>query len=103
VPLLICPPSERQHSGVRDSSAAFLAPHPAYTSPFRRTTRMSSEPTLFACPNCGTSYKVVSVEVEPAPFEELEVACLTCGAPFSAMEGRFALKYFRIKTKRPKK
>jgi hypothetical protein len=56
---------------------------------------MSSEPRPFACPNCGTSYKVVSVEVEPAPFEELD--------PFSAMEGRFALKYFRIKTKRPKK
>jgi predicted Zn finger-like uncharacterized protein len=62
---------------------------------------MSSEPRPFACPNCETDYKVVSVEAGPALFRG-EVTCLTCGAPFSAMEGRFALKYFRIKTKRPK-
>jgi hypothetical protein len=56
--------------------------------PQRRTTRRwqralmplpARSPEL--CPNCGTSYKVVGVEVGPESFE------LTCGAPFSAMEG----------------
>jgi hypothetical protein len=57
---------------------------------------MSSEPPSPSPVSIAGRPKVVSVDVVPAAFEEPEVACLTCGARFSAMEGRFALKYFRV-------
>jgi len=48
----------------------------------------------FNCANCGAPYEVIRVE---APVTaDREIACLSCGVPLEAREGRFALKYFLV-------
>jgi hypothetical protein len=54
------------------------------------------EQQTFDCPNCGTCYKVVRVEA-PATAGDREIVCLSCGAPLNEREGKFVLKYFRVK------
>jgi hypothetical protein len=48
----------------------------------------------FRC-HCGAQYKVARQEA-PADRDG-EVTCLTCGAPLDPREGKFVLKYFRVK------
>jgi predicted Zn finger-like uncharacterized protein len=50
--------------------------------------------TKFPCPHCDAQYKVVRIEVPPSHDDP--VACLSCGGPLHAREGKFALKYFRV-------
>lgn len=48
----------------------------------------------FRC-RCGAQYKVARQE---APQNrEGKITCLSCGAPLDAREGKFVLKYFRVK------
>ena len=47
------------------------------------------------CCHCGAQYKVVRQEA-PSDHDK-EIACLSCGAPLEAREGKFVLKYFRVK------
>jgi hypothetical protein len=56
----------------------------------------SSPASRFNCPNCGAAYEVVYVEAETVALNR-ELACLSCGAPLQARQGRFALKYFLLK------
>jgi hypothetical protein len=53
---------------------------------------------VYSC-SCGAEYKVV--QQEAPPDRRKEIACLSCGAPLEPREGKFVLKYFRVK--RPKK
>ena len=55
---------------------------------------MSEEHPRFNCANCGALYKVVRVEAPTAA--DRDIACLSCGVPLEAREGRFALKYFLV-------
>jgi predicted Zn finger-like uncharacterized protein len=55
------------------------------------------QPTPFECPSCGAKYKVVRMEAEAPANEKAKVACLTCGAPLEARDGKFILKYFRVR------
>jgi predicted Zn finger-like uncharacterized protein len=52
----------------------------------------------FSCPNCGTEYKIVEVEV-PAGPREREVTCLECGAPFVGRRGNLIIKYICVSAK----
>jgi hypothetical protein len=54
----------------------------------------------FECSKCGARYKVVHVEVPPEP-DHRDLACLSCKAPLNAREGKYALKYFRVRRSRP--
>jgi len=54
-----------------------------------------SPASRFNCPNCGAVYEVVYVEAEIVALYR-ELACLSCGAPLQARQGRFALKYFLL-------
>ena len=56
--------------------------------------------TLFHCPVYAAKYEVVGFEAPPAATEG-DVACLCCGGPLHAREGKFILKYFLIE--RPKR
>jgi hypothetical protein len=56
----------------------------------------ASTPIPYECPNCGTRYKVVPVET-PAKPGGREIICVSCGAPLNARQGKFALKYFRVR------
>jgi hypothetical protein len=47
------------------------------------------------CPNCDAVYEVVRVEAEDVAVDR-ELACLSCGAPLQARQGRFVLKYFLL-------
>jgi predicted RNA-binding Zn-ribbon protein involved in translation (DUF1610 family) len=58
-----------------------------------------SKATPFACPTCGAEYKLVRVEAKAAPHEG-QLICTSCGGPLNAREGRFALKYFGVGSKR---
>jgi predicted RNA-binding Zn-ribbon protein involved in translation (DUF1610 family) len=60
---------------------------------------MNSKAALFTCPTCSAEYKVVRVEAPPTAHEEQPV-CTSCGGPLRASEGRFALKYFLVGSKR---
>jgi hypothetical protein len=51
--------------------------------------------TSFRCPTCQAEYRVVCVEAPPTHDNQL--LCLGCGGPLQNREGRFALKYFRIR------
>jgi hypothetical protein len=53
----------------------------------------------FECSTCGARYRVVRVEVPPAPDHQ-ELVCLSCQAPLHGREGKFALKYFRVRRSR---
>ena len=55
----------------------------------------SSPASRFNCPNCGAVYEVVYVEAEIVALNR-ELACLSCGGPLQARQGRFALKYFLL-------
>jgi hypothetical protein len=57
--------------------------------------------TLFLCPVCAAKYEVIGFEAPPEPTTEGELACLCCGGPLRAREGKFLLKYFLIE--RPKR
>lgn len=48
----------------------------------------------FNCGNCGAPYEVVRVEA-PVTADRV-IACLSCGVPLEAREGRFVLKYFLV-------
>ena len=50
----------------------------------------------FACPSCDALYELVKVEAGPETVD-CEVACRSCGAPLSGMEGKFVLKYFLLR------
>jgi hypothetical protein len=41
----------------------------------------------------------VRVEAKPTPHEG-QLICTSCGGPLNAREGRFALKYFGVGSKR---
>jgi hypothetical protein len=61
---------------------------------------MKSIATLFHCPVCAAKYEVVGFEALPGPATEGDVACLCCGGPLHASEGKFLLKYFLIERPR---
>jgi predicted RNA-binding Zn-ribbon protein involved in translation (DUF1610 family) len=62
---------------------------------------MASSPrSRFNCPNCGAVYEVVHVEAENVAVDR-ELACLSCGAPLQAREGRFVVKYFLLERSYP--
>ena len=71
------------------------------SSPFWRPTgrsglnsfAMLDSATKFRCPNCEAEYKVVRVAA-PDTFD-VQLLCLSCGAPLHNREGKFLLKYFR--------
>ena len=48
----------------------------------------------FKCPNCSALYEVVPVEADSNSSRE--IACLACGAPLIARDGKLALKYFLL-------
>ena len=48
----------------------------------------------FKCPNCSALYEVVPVEADSDSSRE--IACLACGAPLIARDGKLALKYFLL-------
>ena len=50
----------------------------------------------FVCPNCDALYELVKMEAGPETVAR-EVACRSCGAPLSGMEGNFVLKYFLLR------
>jgi predicted Zn finger-like uncharacterized protein len=50
----------------------------------------------FTCPNCHALYELVKAEAGPETVDR-EVACQSCGAPLSGMEGKFVLKYFLLR------
>ena len=50
----------------------------------------------FVCPNCDALYELVKVEAGPETVAR-EVACRSCKAPLSGMEGKFVLKYFLLR------
>ena len=54
---------------------------------------MLDSATKFRCPNCEAEYKVVRVAA-PDTFD-VQLLCLSCGAPLHNREGKFLLKYFR--------
>jgi hypothetical protein len=57
---------------------------------------MASSPgSRFNCRNCGALYEVVSVEAETVAVDR-ELACLSCGAPLQARQGRFVQKYLLL-------
>jgi predicted RNA-binding Zn-ribbon protein involved in translation (DUF1610 family) len=51
-----------------------------------------SKAELFKCPNCGSQYKLVRVEAEPAASYG-QIECPHCGGPLKNREGKFILKY----------
>jgi len=54
---------------------------------------------LRSCPHCETRYRVVKVEADStAPLRE--ITCLACGGPLQGREGRFALKYFLVESRK---
>lgn len=54
-----------------------------------------AQPIHFECPYCQSPYKVVLVEA-PATHDR-QLLCLSCGGPLKSHEGKFALKYFRVR------
>ena len=50
----------------------------------------------FTCPNCNALYELVKAEAGPETVDR-ELACRSCGAPLSGMEGKFILKYFLLR------
>ena len=50
----------------------------------------------FACPNCNSLYELVKVEAGPETVHR-KVACRSCDAPLSGIEGKFVLKYFLLR------
>jgi prepilin signal peptidase PulO-like enzyme (type II secretory pathway) len=48
----------------------------------------------FECPHCGTLYDLIEIETEGAAAEP--IACLVCGNPLRATDGRFIFKYFLV-------
>jgi DNA-directed RNA polymerase subunit RPC12/RpoP len=55
---------------------------------------MPEQEARFNCANCGAPYEVVRVEAPTTA--DGEIACLSCGVPLEAREGRFVLKYFLV-------
>jgi DNA-directed RNA polymerase subunit RPC12/RpoP len=53
---------------------------------------VKSEGELLKCPNCGSQYKLVRVEAEPAASYG-QIECPHCGGPLKSREGKFILKY----------
>jgi hypothetical protein len=49
---------------------------------------------MFRCPNCEAEYKVARVEA--LSTRNMQLTCLSCGAPLLNRQGKFALKYFRV-------
>jgi len=56
----------------------------------------SASSPRFNCPNCDALYTVVQAEPD-ATSDNHDVACAVCGAPMRARDGRFVLKYFRLR------
>ncbi len=54
----------------------------------------------YHCPVCGEHYKMMRVE-SPFRVTDRELTCLACGAPMSNRQGRFVLKYFRDRKRKP--
>ena len=57
-------------------------------------------PALFECPDCGAQYKVARQEAADNQSNHPAVKCLTCGRPLDPGDGKFVLKYFRVKHSR---
>jgi len=53
------------------------------------------EPAAYSCRHCCTQYKLVRQEAPPD--RNREIACLSCRAPLESREGKFVLKYFRVR------
>ena len=59
--------------------------------------------TFFECPDCGAQYKVVRQEADQTQLHSSnpkQLKCLTCGRPLDSCDGKFVLKYFRVKASR---
>jgi transcription elongation factor Elf1 len=50
----------------------------------------------FTCPNCQALYEIVKVEAGPES-DSREIVCRACGAPLTAREEKFVLKYFLLR------
>ena len=59
-----------------------------------------AQPVSSRCDGCGTSYRVIEIELPPTP-DEPEISCLNCGAPLMARKAGLALKYFLTGPRRP--
>jgi len=57
---------------------------------------IESQSARFSCNHCGGRYKVVHVEMESVADDNPQIACVICGMPLQAYEGKFALKYFLV-------
>jgi hypothetical protein len=57
-----------------------------------------SDPEDFACPQCGSRYKLVRVKPGPRTTN-LAVHCIVCGYSLAPRDGEDVLKYFLITSK----
>jgi predicted SprT family Zn-dependent metalloprotease len=62
--------------------------------PARGDREVIMEPAVYCC-RCGAQYKVVRQEAPPD--HNRKIACLSCSESLEAREGKFVLKYFRVK------
>jgi hypothetical protein len=60
---------------------------------------LDSQSTLFECPNCAATYRLVKVEA-PGPTTDREIVCIVCGGPLHGRQGKFLLKYFLVERRR---
>jgi len=56
--------------------------------------------SLFQCPNCGATYRLVKVVEAPGPTTDREIVCIVCGGPLHGRAGKFLLKYFLVERSR---
>jgi len=54
----------------------------------------ASEPIPFACPGCGTKYKVVLIDPSPYEARNATIKCVKCGVALTATKGNALLQYF---------
>jgi len=56
---------------------------------------IDSQSARFSCNHCGSRYKIVRVEASVVD-DDSQIACVICGMPLQAYEGKLALKYFLV-------
>jgi predicted RNA-binding Zn-ribbon protein involved in translation (DUF1610 family) len=93
---MTCPPADAGSAGV---SVRFGAPGwmPGFflDGGLEEWVMVKSAAELFKCPNCGSQYKLVRVEADPAALYG-QIECAHCGGPLENREGKFILKYFLV-------
>ena len=55
-----------------------------------------NHPAEFACPGCGSGYRVVRVKADSDLPHRL-IHCSVCKHPLTAMDGQHVLKYFLVR------